>query len=395
MKKWFPTLFTFLLAFPILLGSRESQSRTADSANNKENAEATIYVCPPCGSECDLVLHEKPGYCNNCAMRLIDKSNAENRPMNHSSANRPRVAILIFEGVQIIDFTGPYEVFGQAGFHVFTVAKDTETITTAMGMRVTPNHSLADCPAPDVVVIPGGNVTRIQNEDEVLEWIKTSYTSAEKVISVCNGAFILAKTGLLDGLSATTYYGLLDGLRALAPKVKVVDDQRFVENGKLMTTAGLSSGIDGALQIVAEMRGKGVAQSAALNMEYNWRPDLAFARAALADKYLSMLGRGTRLDLGDGLETRLLATAGDRDHWRSEWGAAGESDAAEVLNQVNTRLEQGGWSILDSRGNESERASFWQFKGGEGSDWQGKVTVEPMENHQFRVSVIINRQPRS
>ncbi len=396
MKKRSSSLLSFLFLFPMLFADPRPATTQADPEKGQEEEAAVIYVCPPCGLDCDLVLHEKPGYCDNCAMRLIDRSSAENQPMNHAVTERDSVAILIFEGVQIIDFTGPYEVFGQAGFEVFTVAKSGETITTAMGMRVTPNRVLADCPAPDVVVIPGGEVTRTQNDPEVVAWIQGVHKEAKKVISVCNGAFILAKTGLLDGHSATTFYGLLDGLRALAPKVKVVDDRRYVESGKLMTTAGLSSGIDGALQIVAELRGKGMAQSVALNMEYNWRPDLQYARAALADRYLrGIFGRGARLNLGEDVETRLLSTAGTRDHWRMEWSARGSQKPTEVLMLINNRLQQGGWLMLEDKPGESESESLWRFEGHGGGDWRAEVAVEPAEQQTMRISISLHPARRS
>jgi transcriptional regulator GlxA family with amidase domain len=201
-----------------------------------------------------------------------------------AQANRKKIAILIFEGVQIIDYTGPYEVFGQAGFDVFTVAARPDAITTVMGMNVVPKFTLENTPKPEVIVIPSGEVTQTQNDPQVIKWIQENTPGAEQVLSVCNGAYILARTGLLDGLSATTFYGLIDGLAAVAPKTKVVTDQRYVDNGKIITTAGISSGIDGSLYVVSKMMGKRRAQMAALNMEYNWQPDSNYARASFADR---------------------------------------------------------------------------------------------------------------
>jgi len=104
------------------------------------------------------------------------------------------------------------------------------------------------------------------------------------VLSVCNGAFILAKTGLLDGLTATTFYDLIDELERRYPKVKAVRDRRYVDNGKFITTAGISSGIDGSLHVIGRLRGRAMAERAALNMEYEWKPGGDFARAAFADR---------------------------------------------------------------------------------------------------------------
>src|SRR5207245_8921403 len=122
-------------------------------------------------------------------------------------------------------------------------------------------------------------------------------------MSVCNGAFILASAGLLDGLTATTTSGLIEKLRAEYPKTKVVDDRRFVDNGRIITAGGLSSGIDGALHVVSKMLGNGTAQAVALALEYDWRPGAGFARGALAARLIPDLDlagprRGARVSPG-------------------------------------------------------------------------------------------------
>ena len=209
------------------------------------------------------------------------------------SSKPPRnLAILIFDGVQIIDYTGPYETFGHTysndgqAFNIYTVSEKTNAITTSMGMSVNPKFSFENAPKPDVLLVPGGDVRAQVDSPTVLKWVQDMSKNAEIVMSVCNGAFILAKAGLLDGMEATTTAGLIPLLRREAPKVKVVDDRRFVDNGHIITTAGLSSGIDGALHVIERLYGRGTAQMAALNMEYNWDPDSKFVRAMLADKYL-------------------------------------------------------------------------------------------------------------
>jgi len=193
-----------------------------------------------------------------------------------------RVAILIFPGVQIIDFTGPYEVFGGAGFDTFTVASKPEPVVTAMGMTVTPRYTLADAPPVDVIVIPGGNVDAAIGDPRVLDWIRARAPAAKVVLSVCNGAFTLASTGLLDGLSATTYAPLLDQLRRSFPKVRVVDDRRFVDNGKIVTAAGLSAGLDASLHVVEKLAGRERAERLARNLEHPWDPDGLLVRTAPA-----------------------------------------------------------------------------------------------------------------
>src|SRR5262245_18708384 len=209
------------------------------------------YVCPPCGCGNDDKVHDKPGYCSVCGMQLIVKGSAAAQAATQGTPpKRKKAAILIFDGVQIIDYTGPYEVFGQAGLEVFTVAVKPETVTTAMRMKVTPHYTLGDAPAADILLIPGGGVVNTQEDPNVIKWIQERSNQAEYVVSVCNGAYILGKTGLLDGLTATTFYDSIDGLPAVALKVRVVRDQRYVDNCKFITTAGISSGIDGSLYVV-------------------------------------------------------------------------------------------------------------------------------------------------
>jgi len=130
--------------------------------------------------------------------------------------------------------------------------------------------------------------------------------SSTYVMSVCTGAFILAKADLLNGLTATTVRGGIDRLATVFPNIKVVYDKRYVDNGKIITTAGLSSGIDGALYLVSKTLGKAAAQQIALGIEYNWDPDAKFARAAYADRYLPNF---------QGLDGGIVSIDGDTEHW--------------------------------------------------------------------------------
>jgi len=236
---------------------------------------------------------------------------------------RPRnVAILIFDGVIIIDYTGPYETFGHVyaynqpnPFNIYTVGEKQTTITTAFGMSVNPTYSTDTAPKADTLVVPGGVVRSVTGNAKVMQWLKDQSQQAEIVMSVCNGAFILAQAGLLDNLGATTTAGLIEQLRLVAPKATVVADKRFVDNGKIITTAGLTSGIDGTLHVIERLYGRGTAEAAALAMEYNWNPDSTYARAALADKYLP-----NQFDI-ETLATSWvpLSRAGTTDHWESKW----------------------------------------------------------------------------
>lgn len=305
-----------------------------------------------------------------------------------AAAPADAVAILLFDGVQIIDFTGPYEVFGQAGLRVFTVAASSAPVTTSMGMKVTPEYTLAQAPPAQVLVIPGGGIDPALNNPEVIAWIRDRAAPARHVLSVCNGALILAKTGLLDGLAATTFYDLIPALREAAPKTRVVSDQRYVDNGKIITTAGLSSGIDGSLHVIERLQGKGPAQQVALNMEYDWRPDSGFARAALADAELRrVFGRRLRLEVPAGGTYKVLSTQGTTDRWEAIWEIKTETPLADLRTALARHLtEAGQWTPGATSGD-------WRFTDGEKKNWKAQVDLRPVPERrgEYRMAIQVER----
>jgi transcriptional regulator GlxA family with amidase domain len=181
------------------------------------------------------------------------------------------VAVLLFEGVELLDFAGPAEVFGVAGegmsFRVFTVAEKTDVVRAIGGVQVKPEFTFKDAPRADVLVIPGGSTRNVGKTG--IAWIREAGKDAQVVLSVCMGAFLLAEAGLLDGCEATTHRWGLENLQKAAPKCKVVSNKRFVDNGKIITTAGVTAGIDGALHVVERLCGKKAARWTAEEwMEY-------------------------------------------------------------------------------------------------------------------------------
>jgi putative intracellular protease/amidase/YHS domain-containing protein len=182
------------------------------------------------------------------------------------------VAFLMSEGAVMIDFAGPWEVFREAmvpgtqdhPFHLYTVAETTKPIHASGGMQIVPDYTLADAPAPKVVVIPAQS----DPSPAVLEWIRTASKNTDVTMSVCTGAFILAQTGLLSGKSATTYHGAFKPFAVEFPQIHLKRGARFVEEGNLSTAGGLSSGIDLALRVVERYYGREAAQKTAYNMEY-------------------------------------------------------------------------------------------------------------------------------
>jgi transcriptional regulator GlxA family with amidase domain len=207
-----------------------------------------------------------------------------------SAAQKPytrNVAIVLYENVQPLDWTGPYEVYNDAGrfgeangqpaFRVYTVSK-TADVLDGQGLRITPNYSIENAPRPDIVVFPGGPAGKIHDDPVFFAWAAKAAREAEIAQSVCTGAFVLAKAGLLDGLEVTTFYGAIASLQQQYPKVMVKDGRRFVDNGRIVTTAGISAGIDGSLHVVARLLGRRIADQVARYMEYHWSPDAFLAR---------------------------------------------------------------------------------------------------------------------
>jgi len=189
------------------------------------------------------------------------------------------VAILIFNGVEVLDFAGPTDVFahvrdpqGKVVFKLYAVAKSMEPITSQGFVKITPNYTFADCPKPDILVIPGGGTGGVVRDEATMKWIKDSGAESERVISVCTGAFIMQAAGFLDGMKATTHWSAIEQLRKLSPTTTVVENVRYVDNGRIVTSAGVSAGIDMTLHVVAKLLGFDAAEKAAFNMEYEWKP---------------------------------------------------------------------------------------------------------------------------
>jgi transcriptional regulator GlxA family with amidase domain len=188
------------------------------------------------------------------------------------------VAILIFDEVEVLDFAGPFEVFSVTGrtrdvkpFNVYTVAEHKGEVLARNSLSVNPRCTIHDCPPADVVVIPGGWGTRsAMNNPAIINWIRHVAGEAELVLSVCTGALLLAKAGLLDGHEATTHHMQLELLAQTAPAATVLRARRYVDSGKIITAGGISAGIDMSLHVVARLLGTDAARETARYMEYAW-----------------------------------------------------------------------------------------------------------------------------
>lgn len=186
------------------------------------------------------------------------------------------VAIYVYDDVEVLDFCGPFEVFSVANeingwqlLRVYTVALEDGPVRARNGLLFQPRHTVADAPPPDVLVVPGGDGSRRQMRNlSVLEWVRACAGRAELVLSVCTGALILARAGLLEEQGATTHRSALRLLADLAPRTRVDPEARFVDNGRVIASGGISAGIDMALHVVGRLYGEGCARRVAGYMEY-------------------------------------------------------------------------------------------------------------------------------
>jgi len=195
------------------------------------------------------------------------------------------VGILIFDEVEILDVTGPFEVFAVtrlnekqrlqqlSPFKVYLIAEENKQIIAIGGLRLTPDITISECPLFDLLIIPGGWGTRKESKNKILlNWINSQFnaieTNGKLIASICTGSSLLGKAGLLDGRDATTHWKAFNFLKKSAPKARILKNVRFTLTEPILTSAGVSAGIDLALRIVSHFFGKEVGQATARYMEY-------------------------------------------------------------------------------------------------------------------------------
>jgi transcriptional regulator GlxA family with amidase domain len=193
------------------------------------------------------------------------------------------IGIYIYDEVEVLDFAGPFEVFSTAArlyarqhpkdeplFKVSLIADAYRTVLARGGFRVEPHFELSDHPPLDVLLVPGGVVTAELEREEVIAWITEQDAHSELTVSVCTGAFLLAKAGLLSGQRVTTHREDIADLRTMFPDLTVESGIRWIDNGKWVTSAGISAGIDMSLHLVSRLVGEELAKSTARQMEFDW-----------------------------------------------------------------------------------------------------------------------------
>lgn len=204
------------------------------------------------------------------------------------------VGVFIYEIAEELDFVGPFEVFSAAGhqaadkskstnasgepepgFEVFTVARTLDPIRTAGGLRVLPDYAIDQHPNIDILVVPGGDSRGPVADPDVIAWVTEVAKGTQITTSVCTGAYVLGKAGLLAGRRATTHWMSVDRLIAAHPDTQVERNVRWVDEGDVVTGAGVSAGIDMALHVVSRIYGREVAEGTAAYMEYHWNENPA------------------------------------------------------------------------------------------------------------------------
>ncbi|HSG24500.1 MAG TPA: DJ-1/PfpI family protein [Anaerolineales bacterium] len=194
------------------------------------------------------------------------------------------VGLYLFDDVEVLDFAGPYEVFSTASrvqsrldpqspmlFEVVTIADDKRIVCARGGLKVLPDVEITAHPHLDVLVIPGGIVTAELKRDGIIDWIARTASTTQITASVCTGAFLLGKAGLLKGKPATTHWEDLDDFHSMFPEIRVQAEARWVDVGQIMTSAGISAGIDMSLHLVSRLESQELAVKTARQMEYDWQ----------------------------------------------------------------------------------------------------------------------------
>jgi transcriptional regulator GlxA family with amidase domain len=186
------------------------------------------------------------------------------------------VGIFIYENAEVLDFSGPFEVFSTANrfsniFNVFLVAENKNPVKARGGFSVNPHYGFTDHPKIDVLIIVGGVHTAELKKSVVIEWISSTAKSSVVVSSVCTGVFLLAESGLLADLNVTTHWEDIDELRTSYPNLNVIENQRWVDEGRYVTSGGISAGIDMSLHLVSRLANSELSEKTARQMEFEWR----------------------------------------------------------------------------------------------------------------------------
>ena len=352
------------IVFALLLLPAFIQQQDSDPGPKVEGVAASItYQCAPCGCADDEKTLSEPGTCPACGMVL--------RPsypgLERRRLTRKTVAILLFDGADIMDVTGPWSVFEHSGLSVVTVAKQAEPVRVGRTLEITAEFTLETLPDVDVLVIPGGGAAEMNQDPDIVAWIAQRHESTGTLFSVCSGAFFLAKAGLLNGRKATTFAGLIPDLARQFPEVEVSNTAKYVDSGKIVTSAGLSSGIDASFHVVSKLYGQGRAQDIANHMEYAWDPESTYARSKLADRYLSDIRSLA------GLFTReFVYSRGDENRWEYRFVLTEQLPARKVFLLIQSEMA---------------KMESWTKQKGDRNEVRGQIADASMGNAQVTMKL--------
>ena len=362
-KRTLASVWTVLLA-------ANAGDHTAAAAGSVTPSDEKPYVCQ--SSPSTSVGYDQPGLCPSDGLDLIARK------------TRLRIAVLIFPDVEDIDFAGPTEAFGASGNIVFTVAATNAILRTANGVAIKPDYDLLHAPVADVLLIPGGGVEGPIADPSLIASLRKLSAQTRITMSVCNGAFILGKAGLLDGHAATTTAHHLSRLATEFPRTKVVRDQRYVDEGNLITTGGLTAGIDGALHLIEREQGKLRAADAARYMEYSWQSDAKNAFGDLARHSLPAINALVPNDVG----WERLVDNGDSMKWRVAGAMSLHRPAIAFLDSASSVLLESGWI---SQQEAVEKRVYCKVDGTR--HWNLELGMAPRAGNEYEFSMTIADKP--
>lgn len=308
-------------------------------------------------------------------------------PIQEVVCQPPKVGILVFEGVQIIDFSGPYETFGQAGYDVYTISETTTLQKANMGLGIVANYDFQNAPPPDILVLPGGNVRHNQDpSSEANQWIGKVIQSVKYTLTVCNGIFYLGPTGILQNKEATTNAGMIDHMAHFIRDVIPVKDRRVVISDNVVSSGGLSAGIDGALQIVSILDSPGRAQEVANQMEYNWDKKNKYVRSLLADIDLAKI-----LDTNPPLNKKTQLYEGNTHFWNAGFKVRRNATIEEFGKELSAIAGHYRWDLSAEVKENSSRFYSWTYLRN-GVKTQLDLSIKQIKENYFDLSIEVKNR---
>lgn len=293
-----------------------------------------VYYCPPCGCPHDGKYFSEMGVCPSCNMQL--RPTIVGLEPQFGNTIVPTVGLLLFNNADVMDVSGPLSVFEHAGFNVATFAKTKDPVRIGRNLEIKPDFTVETLPPVDILVFPGGGLAENNPADTlIVNFIQKRFDSTAVLFSVCSGAFFLGEAGVLKGQSATTFASMIPLLKNQFPEAIVKNDVKYTDNGKVVTSAGLSSGIDAAFQVVSKYYGVGRAQDIANHMEYPWKREHDYARSQLADNYIQGIKNVIAL-----FSIEYFYSQGDHNQWEYRYVLTKEMSAERILDVIRNELEK-------------------------------------------------------